>query len=145
MSRNRGKCVARLYFTRASRARLACSNNFGIGLNPNAPGTGDGTSITPPASGGGGVGFSLGAGDRTFGSLAASGATFFFNYQRNKLALADITFQVEWSDTLALGDWHTNDVTEEIVSDNDSIQQVRATVPVGTAGQRFVRLKMIRP
>ncbi len=71
--------------------------------------------------------------------------TFLFNYQRNKLSLADIVFQVEWSDTLAPNDWHTTGITEQILSDDDSIQQVQATVPVGTAGRRFARLKMTRP
>lgn len=103
---------------------------------------GDGTSITPPT--GGGSGFAPAS---FFGQSPApspGGGVFFFNYRRNKLALADVIYQVEWSDTLAPNDWHTDDVTEEITSDDDSIQRVQATVPAGTAGHRFVRLRMTR-
>lgn len=103
---------------------------------------GDGTSITAPT--GGGSGFAPAS---FFGQSPApspGGGVFFFNYRRNKLALADVIYQVEWSDTLAPNDWHTDDVTEEITSDDDSIQRVQATVPAGTAGHRFVRLRMTR-
>ena len=106
---------------------------------------GDGTSISPPDSGGGGsFAPSTFAGESEAGDPPPE-PSFIFNYRRNKLALADIVFQVEWSDTLATNDWHTTGVTEIILSDDDSIQQVKATVPAGTAGRRFVRLKMTRP
>ena len=45
---------------------------------------------------------------------------------------------------LAPNDGHTTGVTEEILSDDDSIQQGQATVPAGTASRRFVRLKITR-
>lgn len=104
---------------------------------------GDGTFITPPSSGGGGSPFSP---ESEGGDVANDGpaSTFFFNYRRNKLALADVTFQVEWSDTLAANDWHTEGITEAILSDDDHIQQIQATIPAGSSGRRFVRLKMTR-
>ncbi|MBX7212041.1 MAG: choice-of-anchor D domain-containing protein [Verrucomicrobiaceae bacterium] len=102
---------------------------------------GDGTSITPPA---GSAPFAPSLTDET-NSAPPTGETFLFNYRRNKLSLADVIFQVEWSDTLAENDWHTTGVTEVIISDDDSIQQITATVPAGTTGRRFVRLKMTRP
>lgn len=67
-----------------------------------------------------------------------------FDYSRNRLALADIDYQVEWSDTLASGDWHTTFVTEAVLSETADTQQVRATLPTGSAGHRFVRLRMTR-
>ena len=103
---------------------------------------GDGTSITPPS---GGSGFAPASFNGEGTAPPPSGGTFLFNYRRNKLALADIIYQVEWSDTLAENDWHTTGVTEQIDSDDDTIQQITATVPAGTTGRRFVRLKMTRP
>ncbi len=82
------------------------------------------------------------------GSTASSpppGDFLFFTYNRNKLALADVIFQVEWSSTLGTNDWHTTDVSEQVMSEVDNVQQVQATVPRGEAGRRFVRLKMTRP
>ncbi|MDB6004488.1 MAG: carbohydrate-binding protein, partial [Prosthecobacter sp.] len=73
------------------------------------------------------------------------GEFLFFTYNRNKLALADVIFQVEWSNTLAANDWHTTEVSEVVMSEVGNLQQVQATVPKGAAGRRFVRLKMTRP
>ena len=110
-------------------------------LDPDSVYSGDGTSVSPPT---GGSGFAPASFTGEGAAPPPSGGTFLFNYRRNKLALADIIFQVEWSDTLAPNDWHTEGVTEEILSDDDSIQQIQATVPAGTLGRRFVRLKMTR-
>lgn len=112
----------------------------GLGTSPTTQ-NGDGTFISPPT---GGSGF---APDGGFSSNDAppSGGTFNFNYSRNKLALGDLVFQVEWSDTLASNDWHTTGVTETIVSDDGTTQQVQATVPAGAGGRRFARLKVTRP
>jgi len=73
-----------------------------------------------------------------------SGGEFYFHYRRNKLSLGTVSFTVEWSDTLATNDWHTTGVTEQVTSEVDNIQQVTATVPAGTEGHRFVRLKVTR-
>jgi hypothetical protein len=102
---------------------------------------GDGTSVGLPS---GGIPFAL-LDKGTPNDGPPVGETFAFHYRRNKLALADIIYQVEWSETLADNDWHTTGVTEEILSDDDSIQQIQATVPAGTSGSRFVHLKMTRP
>lgn len=103
---------------------------------------GDGTSISPPSGGGGFAPPSIIGDDAP---PPPTGGTFLFNYRRNKLSLADVLFQVEWSETLVPNDWHTDGVTEEIISDDDSIQQIQATVPSGTSGHRFVRLRITRP
>ena len=98
------------------------------------------SSFTASTSGGG-------KSSASNGDLASelSGDTFLYTYPRNKLALADVIFQVEWSDTMAPADWHTDDVTEQVLSEDNNIQQVQASVPAGTTGRRFVRLKMTRP
>ncbi|MFO1438344.1 MAG: choice-of-anchor D domain-containing protein [Verrucomicrobiaceae bacterium] len=71
-------------------------------------------------------------------------AVLTFDYSRNRLALADVEYQVEWSDTLDSGDWHTTSVTEAVVSETAETQQMRATLPAGSAGHRFVRLRLTR-
>lgn len=115
--------------------------DIAIGANPTEKNS-DGTSVSFD---GGGSSFAPSSEAKRGDSLALSGGTFFFNYQRNKLSMGELIFQVEWSDTLGANDWHTDDVTEEILSDDGTLQQVRATVPSGSAGRRFVRLKVTRP
>lgn len=74
-----------------------------------------------------------------------NGANIEYTYTRSKAALNDGTiFAVEWSDTMAAGSWSTSGVSQTILSDNGTVQQVRATVPMGTGGRRFVRLAVTR-
>lgn len=69
-----------------------------------------------------------------------------FTYTRSKSSLAaGVTFTVEWTDTLASGTWSNTGVTESILSDDGSVQQVRATMPAGSADRRFVHLKVTAP
>ncbi len=77
--------------------------------------------------------------------VVRSGATLDFTYTRSLAAMADgVTFTVEWSDTLAAGSWSSEGVTEQILSDNGTLQRVKASVAAGTL-RRFVHLKAIRP
>ncbi len=124
--------------TAKNKAGITRLEAYAQNLNPHTA-TSDTTSITGPG-GGGFAPFSNGT-----SNPAPPGGVFFFHYQRNKLAMADVQFQVEWSDTLSTNDWQSAGVTEEILSDNGSTQQVKATLPAGTTGRRFVRLKMTRP
>lgn len=74
-----------------------------------------------------------------------NGANLEFTYTRNLNALnAGAVFSVEWSDTLA-NDWQATGVSEAILSDNGSVQQVKATLPAGSAGHRFMHLKVTAP
>jgi len=71
---------------------------------------------------------------------------FEFTYTRSVVALnAGATFTVEWSDTLPGTSWSTTGVTESILSDNGTVQQVKAQVPVGSLGRRFAHLKVTAP
>ncbi|MDZ4401671.1 M6 family metalloprotease domain-containing protein [Prosthecobacter sp.] len=93
--------------------------------------------------------FATGAGPNTASSATENieppeGGLVEFLYTRNKLAMAELTFQVEWADNL-LGPWSSAGVVETILSDNGLIQQVRATFPAGTSGRRFAWLKVTRP
>lgn len=74
-----------------------------------------------------------------------NGANLEFTYTRSVTALnAGAVFSVEWSDTLA-NDWQSTGVSEAILSDNGSVQQVKATLPAGSAGHRFMHLKVTAP
>lgn len=76
-------------------------------------------------------------------SLVTGGTTMKFTYTRSIAALADgVTFAVEWSATLAPGSWSGSGVTEEIISDDGTVQTFEASIPAGTTGKRFIHLKV---
>ena len=69
-----------------------------------------------------------------------------FVYIRAKAAINDgITFSVEWSDDLSSPNWNTVGVREEILGDDSTLQQVKASVPAGNGSRKFMRLKVIEP
>ena len=66
-----------------------------------------------------------------------------FTYTRSKTAITGGTqFQVQWSDTLEAASWNGSGVSEQILSDNGTLQQVKATLPAGSGSRRFVRLRV---
>lgn len=68
--------------------------------------------------------------------------TFTFTYHRSKAAVAaGISFVVEWSDTLLPDSWSSSQVSETFV-DQGITDLVTATIPAGSAGHRFVRLRV---
>ena len=80
------------------------------------------------------------------GSIIRNGDTLEFTYNRAIGAADDgIVFRVEWSDNLSLLDWSSVGVTELVLSDNGTIQVVKASVAAGNAGHRFLHLKVTRP
>jgi hypothetical protein len=77
------------------------------------------------------------------GQLTLDGSALEFTYQRSDAAVADgITFAVEWRDSLGSTLWSNLDVSETILSDNGTVQQVQDTLPTGPDGQRFVHLRV---
>ncbi len=79
-------------------------------------------------------------------TLARAGAKLEFTYTRANAALADgVTFTVEWSDTLTAGAWSSAGVTEQLLTDNGTVQTVKASVAVGAGGRRFVHLRVSKP
>ena len=56
--------------------------------------------------------------------------------------LAGRTFLVPWTQTLNGSDWNYADTTQTILTDNGTFQTVKATVPKGSNGRRFVRLEV---
>lgn len=130
--------------TATNEAGITRLEAYALGLDPHTA-TSEGTSISVGGGGGGGGSFASENDGKTANDGSLAGGVFYFDYQRSKLALAEVIFQVEWTDTLQENDWHIDDVTEEILGDDGSIQQVRASVPVGSAGRRFARLRITRP
>jgi len=51
-----------------------------------------------------------------------------------------MSYQVEWSDDLTT--WSSAGVVETLLSDDGTTRQVKATMPAGSIGRRFVRLRV---
>ena len=80
---------------------------------------------------------------RVITGLVRMDSMFDFTYPRGLAAMSDgMTFTVEWSDTLAPASWSSAGVTEQILTDNGTVQQIKASVPAGSGDRRFVRLKV---
>lgn len=78
------------------------------------------------------------------GRLVKNGNTLEFTYTRRKAALSEMIFRREFSETLA-GSWSTvGGTVETVLSDDGVLQQVKTTVPAGSNGKRFVRLRVTR-
>ena len=69
-----------------------------------------------------------------------------FTYTRSKEAVAyGVSFNVPWSETLIstdeFWDWHYDDTVQHVISGTSTTETVKAVVPMGTAGRRFLRLE----
>lgn len=76
-------------------------------------------------------------------TTAFKGASLEYSYTRSVAAVsAGNIFTVEWNDTLGTTGWSSAGVTEEVQSDDGTTQIVKALVPAGSSGHRFMRLKV---
>jgi hypothetical protein len=76
-------------------------------------------------------------------TTAVKGASLEYTYTRSVAAVsAGNIFTVEWNDTLGTTGWSSAGVTEEVQSDDGTTQIVKALVPAGSSGHRFMRLKV---
>ena len=74
-------------------------------------------------------------------SMQKADGTGEYTYSRATAAKnGGTTFQVEWSDNLTT--WSGAGVVETLLSDDGTTQQVKATLPAGSGGRRFVRLRV---
>jgi hypothetical protein len=74
-------------------------------------------------------------------TVQATGGNLEYLYERSTAAFnGGTTYQVEWSDDLTT--WSSAGVVETLLSDDDTYQQVKATLPAGSGGRRFVRLRV---
>ena len=71
-----------------------------------------------------------------------NGSNIEFTYTRGTQSANEIYFAVPWTETLDGLDWNYADTTEQILSDNGTQQVVKATIPMGANGRRFVRLEV---
>ena len=91
--------------------------------------------------------FALNLNPNIYNSVPASaqlnGSNLEYTYTRGTAAFnGGQIFRVEWSDTLGTLSWSSGGVMEEVLSDNGTVQQMKATLPAGTNGRRFVRLRV---
>jgi hypothetical protein len=77
--------------------------------------------------------------DRGATTLVVDPAALQFFYPRPS-AITDLGYTVEWSDSVS-GPWSGTGVTQQIIADDGVTRTIRATLPRGATGQRFVRLK----
>ena len=77
--------------------------------------------------------------------IALNGSTLEFTYPRSLEAKVECTFIVEWSETLQAGSWSAVGVSEQVLSTTSTLEQVKASLPAGTLGRRFVRLRVTNP
>ncbi len=64
-----------------------------------------------------------------------------FSYTRFSAAdAAGTTFEVQWSDDLET--WSADGVEQSLILDDGTHQQMKATVPAGTGGTRFLRIQV---
>jgi autotransporter-associated beta strand protein len=79
-------------------------------------------------------------------NLNKNGNVLRFSYSRSKAALSEgFVFTVEWNDTLESGKWSQIGVSEQIQSDNGTMQSVQATMGTSTTSRRFARLRVTAP
>jgi hypothetical protein len=77
--------------------------------------------------------------------LVRDGDFLLFTYPRRKTAPGEASFTVEWSDTLG-NDWTDLDVVNAPPNSIDATREsVTASIPAGTAGRRFVRVRVVDP
>ncbi|MEY4243513.1 MAG: hypothetical protein RLZZ245_1098 [Verrucomicrobiota bacterium] len=91
--------------------------------------------------------YALGLDPNTAGVMPAvlvlNGANLEYTYSRDTAARENgINYQIEWSDTLDVGSWSTETVTEEILSTEAALETVKTSVPAGSGGKRFLRLRV---
>ena len=80
------------------------------------------------------------------GIPSLNGNTIEFVYTRSKAAINDgFTFNVEWSDDLTSPNWSSAGVSEEILSEDSTLQHVKASVSAGNGTRRFLHLKVTSP
>ena len=91
--------------------------------------------------------YALGTGPNSSGVmpavLALNGANLEYTYTRSTAAKDNgVTYQIEWSETLEVGSWSAQTVTEQIQGTQGALETVKASIPKGITGKRFLRLKV---
>ncbi|MBV6501848.1 MAG: hypothetical protein CJBNEKGG_04378 [Prosthecobacter sp.] len=74
--------------------------------------------------------------------VGVNGGSIELFYTRGSSAASEVGFEVPWTQTMNGTDWTYGDDSEQVLSDNGIRQEVKVTVPKGTADRRFVRLEV---
>jgi endoglucanase len=77
-------------------------------------------------------------------SVAREGTDLTLTYTRRKAALGEVVFTTLWANA-PNGPWSATGVSEQILSDDGTLQQVKARVLINGALQKFFRLQVTRP
>ena len=89
------------------------------------------------------LGLNPGLSDSSPGGVTLNGSVLEYRYSRSMSARnSGVVCFAEWSDTLAVNDWSTANVTETILSTSGDREEVKAAVPA-TGTKRFMRLKIL--
>lgn len=76
-------------------------------------------------------------------TTALSGANLEYSYIRSVASVqAGDVFTVEWNDSLNPAGWSSAGVIQQVLTDDGTVQSVKAFVPAGDSGQRFIRLRV---
>ncbi|NQX01400.1 putative Ig domain-containing protein [bacterium] len=91
--------------------------------------------------------YALGLDPNTAGVMPAvlvlNGANLEYTYSRSTAAKDNgINDQIEWSDTLETGSWSRETVVQQITSTQGALETVKASLPAGSGGKRFLRLRV---
>ena len=77
------------------------------------------------------------------GSAIINGTSYLtLTYGKSDSAI-DVTFHPEWSSDLST--WSNTGLTEQVLSDNGTVQQVQDKVPLNTTNVMFLHLRVTRP
>jgi hypothetical protein len=76
-------------------------------------------------------------------STALTGSNIEYSYVRSVASVqAGDVFTVEWNDSLDPAGWSSAGVIQQVLTDDGTLQSVKALVPTGGNGQRFIRLQV---
>jgi hypothetical protein len=75
--------------------------------------------------------------------VTRNAGTLEFTFRRSVSAeFFGAVFSVEWTDSLTNGPWTAGGVSMAVVSTDGDSEVVKATLPAGTGGTRYVRLRV---
>ena len=77
------------------------------------------------------------------GQIVKNGSSLEFIWPRRKAALAEVSYAVEWSESLA-GPWSAAGVSAVVFTDGSVMQEMKSTISAGGSGRQFVRLRVTR-
>lgn len=73
-------------------------------------------------------------------SITRNGGDVEVRFARSKVAVEQgVVILLEWSDSLRSGSWRREGIPEVVESESPELQRIRATLPAGEEGRKFVR------